>query len=395
MSTASDVTRNALVSERSLLLSRTLFTPFNLNGLTLPNRIVMAPMTRNHSPGGVPGADVAAYYRRRAEGGTGLILTEGTSPNHPQAANMPQIPHLYGEEALAGWTRVVEGVHAAGGRIFSQIWHVGAVRTPGAPPKLPPSPISPSGLLRPGKSIGEPMTQADIDAMIEAYAQGAVDAQRVGFDGIELHGAHGYLIDQFFWEGTNCRTDHYGGDLVARSRFAVEIIRECRRRTGPKFPILLRFSQWKLQDYEARLATTPQELGRFLEPLAAAGLDAFHCSQRRFWKPEFEGSDLNLAGWTKKLTGKPTITVGSVSLDVDFIVSLGRASEPESSAAGDNGDGRAAGMDRLVEMLERGDFDLIAVGRALLADPAWAAKVRDGRFSELQPFTPEVLKTFA
>jgi 2,4-dienoyl-CoA reductase-like NADH-dependent reductase (Old Yellow Enzyme family) len=369
------------------------FTPFTLNGLRLPNRIVMAPMTRNFSPGGVPGPDVAAYYRRRAEGRAGLILTEGTSPNHPQAANMPQIPHIYGEEALAGWARVVEGVHAAGGRIFPQIWHVGAVQGQSVP-KLPVSPISPSGLLKPDVKIGEPMTQADIDAMIDAYAEGAANAQRVGFDGVELHGAHGYLIDQFFWDSTNRRTDKYGGDLTQRTRFAVEVIQECRRRTGPNFPIQLRFSQWKLQDYAARLATTPDELARFLEPLAAAGLDAFHCSTRRFWEPEFEVSDLNLAGWTKKLTGKPTITVGSVSLDVDFTVSLGRVPAPKPDSRSD-GDGRAIHMDRLAKMLARGDFDLVAVGRAMLADPAWTAKVRDGGFSELRPFTPEVLKTLA
>jgi 2,4-dienoyl-CoA reductase-like NADH-dependent reductase (Old Yellow Enzyme family) len=371
-----------------------LFSPFTLNGVTLPNRIVMAPMTRNFSPRGVPGPDVAAYYRRRAEGGVGLILTEGTSPNHAQAANMPQIPHLYGADALAGWARVVEGVHAAGGRIFSQIWHVGAVRGQ-TEPKLPVSPISPSGLFKPGVKIGEPMTQGEIDAMIDAYAQAAADAQRVGFDGIEIHGAHGYLIDQFFWQATNLRTDKYGGDLVARTRFAVEVIQESRRRVGPKFPIVLRFSQWKLQDYTARLVTTPDELTRFLAPLAAAGLDAFHCSTRRFWEPEFEGSDMNLAGWTKKLSGKPTITVGSVSLDVDFIVSLGRAAKPESGPSGGNGAGREALIDRLLEMLARGDFDLVAVGRAMLADPAWASKVRDGRFSDLSAFTPEVLKTLA
>jgi 2,4-dienoyl-CoA reductase-like NADH-dependent reductase (Old Yellow Enzyme family) len=368
-----------------------LFTPFTLNGVTLGNRTVMAPMTRNHSPGGVPGPDVAAYYRRRAEGGVGLIITEGTAPNHPEAKNMPDVPHMYGEEALAGWTRVVEGVHAAGGRIFSQLWHVGAVQGH-SEPKLPRAPISPSGLLKPDTKIGEPMTLAEIEGMIEAYAQAAEDAQRVGFDGIELHGAHGYLIDQFFWDGTNQRTDKYGGDLVARTRFAVEIIQECRRRVGPKFPIQLRFSQWKLQDYAARLATTPDELGRFLAPLAAAGIDAFHCSTRRFWEPEFEGSDLNLAGWTKKLTGKPTVTVGSVSLDVDFTVSLGRAPAPKTDG---NGAGRAAHMDRLVEMFARGDFDLVAVGRAILADPAWAVKVRRSDFSELNSFTPDVLKTLA
>jgi 2,4-dienoyl-CoA reductase-like NADH-dependent reductase (Old Yellow Enzyme family) len=368
-----------------------LFSPFTLNGVTLPNRIVMAPMTRNFSPHGVPGPDVAAYYRRRAEGGVGLILTEGTSPNHPQAANMPQIPHLYGTDALAGWARVVEGVHDAGGRIFSQIWHVGAVQGQ-TEPKLPVSPISPSGLLKPGVKIGEAMTLAEIEAMIGAYSQAAVEAQRVGFDGIELHGAHGYLIDQFFWQGTNQRTDKYGGDLVGRTRFAVEVIQECRRRTGPKFPIQLRFSQWKLQDYAARLVTTPDELSRFLAPLATAGLDAFHCSTRRFWDPEFEGSDMNLAGWTKKLTGKPTITVGSVSLDVDFVVSFGRLPKPESGASG-NGEGPAEEMDHLAEMLARGDFDLVAVGRAMLADSSWAAKVRDGRFGELSAFSPEVLKT--
>jgi 2,4-dienoyl-CoA reductase-like NADH-dependent reductase (Old Yellow Enzyme family) len=371
-----------------------LFTPFTLNELKLRNRIVMAPMTRNFSPRGVPGPDVVAYYRLRAEGGVGLILTEGTSPNQSQAANMPQIPHIYGDEALAGWKRVVDGVHAAGGRIFSQLWHVGAVQSQ-TDPRLPVTPISPSGLLKPGVKVGEPMTQADIDAVIEAFAQGAANAQLTGFDGIEIHGAHGYIIDEFFWEGTNRRTDRYGGDIAARTRFAVEIIQECRRRVGLNYPVQLRFSQWKGQEYTARLAATPQELQRFLEPLAAAGLDAFHCSTRRFWEPEFEGSDMNLAGWTKKLTGKPTITVGSVSLDSDFLVSLGRIPAPGAASSSGNGDGRQAHIDRLLEMFARGDFDLIAVGRALLADPAWPAKVRDGHFAELNTFTPEVLKTLA
>ncbi len=348
-------------------------------------------MTRNFSPRGVPGPDVAAYYRRRAEGGVGLILTEGTSPNHRQAASMPHIPHLYGDEALAGWSRVVAEVRAASGRIFSQIWHVGAVQGQGGPPKLPKSPVSPSGLLKPDAKIGEPLTVAEIEALVTVYGDAAAAAQRVGFHGLEIHGAHGYLIDQFFWEGTNCRTDEFGGDIAARTRFAVEIIRECRRRTGPNFPIILRFSQWKLQDYSARLASTPQELARFLEPLAASGLDAFHCSTRRFWEPEFDGSDLNLAGWTKKITGMPTITVGSVALTVDFVDSF--RGVQDSAAA--NGAGGTAHINRLVEMLARGDFDLVAVGRALLADAAWAAKIREARIDEIRIFAPEALKTLA
>jgi 2,4-dienoyl-CoA reductase-like NADH-dependent reductase (Old Yellow Enzyme family) len=360
-----------------------LFRPFSANKLRLPNRIVMAPMTRSFSPGGVPGPDVAAYYRRRAEYAVGLIITEGTVIDHPASTNDPRVPHFHGEAALAGWARVAGEVHAAGGRIMPQIWHVGTVRKVGDRPNPEAPPIGPSGLYKPGVKVAEPMTEAEIAAVIAAYAQAAAEARRLGFDGIELHGAHGYLIDQFFWEGTNQRTDRYGGDIVARTRFAVEVIQACRRAVGPDFPILLRFSQWKQQDYAARLAATPELLGRFLAPLADAGVDVFHCSTRRFWEPEFEGSPLNLAGWTKKLIGKPVITVGSVSLDTDMFAAF-------------RGQGAAiTSIDKLIEMIARGEVDLVAVGRALLVDPAWAAKVRDNRMQDLLPFVPEALRSLS
>src|SRR5690242_11091336 len=188
--------------------------------------------------------------------------------------------------------------------------------------------MSPSGLARKEKKVAEPMTDADIADVISGLANSARSAKEVGFDGVELHGAHGYLIDQFFWEKTNWRTDGYGGDLAARTRFATEAIRETRKQVGPDYPVAIRFSQWKIGDFEAKLAKTPDELDRFLRPLVDAGIDLFHCSQRRFWDAEFEGSNLNLAGWTKKLTGKPTITVGSVTLDIDFTKSFG---SPESA----------------------------------------------------------------
>ncbi len=126
----------------------------------------------------------------------------------------------------------------------------------------------------------------------------------------------------------------------------------------------------------------PEELERFLTPLSEAGVDIFHASTRRFWEPEFEGSDLNLAGWTRKLTGKPAITVGSVGLDSDF-----------TSLFEEGKGGQAASLDNLIERLDRGEFDLVAVGRALLSDPAWAAKIRDDRTEELEPFTREALAT--
>jgi len=349
-----------------------LFTPFSIKNVTLPNRIVMAPMTRSKSPGGIPGEDVAAYYRRRAEGGVGLIVTEGTYPPDPSAGFDPGVPRMYGQSALDGWRRVVSQVHAAGGHIFSQLWHVGLQTSSGPPPPEGAHPIGPSG------EYG--MTQHQIDKAIEAYAQAAASAREIGFDGVEVHAAHGYLIDQFFWEKTNQRTDRYGGDLVARTRFAAEVIREVRRRIGPEFPLVLRFSQWKIGDFSAKLAANPSELEAFLRPLVDAGADVLHCSTRRFWDPEFEGSDLNLAGWARKLTGKPTITVGSVTLGEDVMTSFG---SPDSVSV--------TGLDQLLERLERGEFDLVAIGRALIANPQWAQKVKAGALADLRPFDRGVL----
>lgn len=354
-----------------------LFRPFACKSLRLPNRVVMAPMTRSFSPGGVPTADVAAYYARRAAS-VGLIVTEGTAVARPVASNDPDVPHFHGEAALAGWRRVVEAVHGAGGRIAPQLWHVGAVRSPQHPQVTGYE--SPSGLSRPGKRFGEAMSDGDIADTIAAFARAAADAKTLGFDAVELHGAHGYLIDQFFWPGTNERADSYGGPGIgARARFAADILAAVRSAVGPDYPVIIRLSQWKQQDYGARIAQTPAEMAQWLEPLAAAGADILHCSQRRFWEPEFEGSTLNFAGWARKLTGLPTISVGSVGLDGEFIAAFGgEASQPAS-------------LDKLIARMADDEFDLIAVGRALLQDPQWVEKIREGRLEALEPFTPAAM----
>jgi 2,4-dienoyl-CoA reductase-like NADH-dependent reductase (Old Yellow Enzyme family) len=276
--------------------SSVLFRPFELGKLKLANRIVMAPMTRNKSPGNIPGDDVAAYYERRAAGGVGLIVTEGTCVDHIAASGYPDVPYFHGEERLAGWKKVADAVHARGGKIAPQLWHCGGMRKAGTLPEGDVNGYTPSGMNMPGKVNRHVMSKQDIDEVVAAFARGAADAKALGFDAVEIHGAHGYLIDQFFWEGTNQRDDEYGGSMANRGRFAVEIITAVRAAVGPDFPIILRYSQWKQQDYAARLVTTAEQLGEFLAPLAAAGVDIFHCSTRRFWEPEFEGSDLNLAG---------------------------------------------------------------------------------------------------
>ena len=359
-----------------------LFAPFRLGNLELPTRVVMAPMTRSFSPGGVPNAQVVEYYRRRAAAGVGLIVTEGTTVGHKASNGYPHVPRFYGEDALAGWKQVVDAVHAEGGKIVPQLWHVGNVRKAGTEPDASVPGYGPSEKVKDGTVVVHGMTKDDIQEVIAAFAQAARDAKAIGMDGVEIHGAHGYLIDQFFWEGSNKRTDEYGGDLAQRSRFAIELIQAVRAAVGPDFPIIFRFSQWKQQDYTARLVQTPEELGAFLKPLSDAGVDIFHCSTRRFWEPEFEGSDLNLAGWTRQLTGKPTITVGSVGLDgefLQFMVNTDKVAEPAS-------------LENLLERLNKQEFDLVAVGRALLVDPDWALKVRDGRESDILPFSREALK---
>ncbi|MFE2736540.1 NADH:flavin oxidoreductase [Streptomyces sp. NPDC059349] len=369
------------VSRAAEILSR----PVALNGLKVPNRIAMAPMTRMFSPNGVPGEDVRSYYSRRAAAGVGLIVTEGTYVGHESAGESDRVPRFHGEEQLAGWAKVAEDVHAAGGTIVPQLWHIGMVRQQGKPPFAEAPAVGPSGLRIDGtEGTGKAMTQGDLDDVIGAFAQAAKDAERIGFDGVEVHGAHGYLLDQFLWAGTNRRTDGYGGDPVARTQFAAEIVAAIRENVSPEFPVIFRYSQWKQEAYDARLAETPDELEAILAPLAAAGVDAFHASTRRYWSPEFDGSDLNLAGWTKKLTGKPTITVGSVGLDGDFI----RAFMGEGSAI--------KGIDDLLDRLERDEFDMVAIGRALLQDPEWAAKVLEGRFDQLKPYdAAAALKTLS
>ncbi|MGG3309504.1 NADH:flavin oxidoreductase [Paenibacillus lautus] len=359
-----------------------LFEPFTIGNLTLSSRVVMAPMTRGFSPNGIPGPDVAAYYRRRAENGVGLIITEGTLINHPAATDSPNVPNFHGEAALNGWAEVVRQVHEVGGKIMPQIWHIGMTRPIGAEPNPEALPIGPSGLDLDGNVVTKPMTKDEIEQVIQAYADAAANAKRIGFDGVEIHGAHGYLIDQFLWERTNQRTDEYGGDMLKRARFAVEVVKAVREAVGPDFPVAIRLSQWKTTQYEAKLADTPEKLDQLLTALSDAGVDIFHCSTRRFWEPEFEGSELNFAGWAKKLTGKTVITVGSVGLDEVFTSLFTQ--------------GKGAGqkdLEELLNRLEEHEFDLVAIGRALLADPEWAAKVRDGRFDELAPFTPDSLKT--
>ena len=206
-----------------------LFTPIQVGDLNLPNRVIMAPLTRcRASEGRVPNALMAEYYAQRAS--AGLILTEATSVM-PMGVGYPDTPGIWSAEQIEGWKLVTQAVHAAGGRIFMQLWHVGRVSHPdylgGALP-VAPSALAPEGhvsLLRPKRDYVVPraLETDEIPAIVEAYRQGAINAKAAGFDGVELHGANGYLLDQFLQDSTNRRTDLYGGSIENRARLLLEV----------------------------------------------------------------------------------------------------------------------------------------------------------------------------
>jgi 2,4-dienoyl-CoA reductase-like NADH-dependent reductase (Old Yellow Enzyme family) len=374
---------------------QSLSATLDLRARTIRNRLVMSPMTRGFCPGGAPTAEVAAYYARRAQGGCGLIVTEAVGIDHPSALGdaglgEDNIPVLHGTEALAGWRQVVDEVHAAGGAIVPQLWHQGPLRLPGTGPNPMWPTQSPSGTwgplgrttslspdkIPPDACIGTPMSDSEIGDVIDAYAHSAANAAHAGFDGVAIHGGHGYLIDTFLWVGTNQRDDRWGGDLTRRSAFAAEIVRRVRQAIGDELPIFFRFSQWKQQDFRAQLAMTPGELEKVLGPLADAGVDVFDASVRYFDRPAFPDSPLSLAGWAKKVTGKYSMAVGGVGIN-------------KGMYDGDKGVSAVDNLDRVMSRFDGGEFDLVAVGRALLGDADWARKAIAGE--AVMPFDPAQL----
>jgi 2,4-dienoyl-CoA reductase-like NADH-dependent reductase (Old Yellow Enzyme family) len=210
-----------------------LLDPITVGDLSLRNRVIMAPLTRcRSSEGRVPNALMAKYYAQRAS--AGMILSEATSVD-PMGVGYPDTPGIWSDEQVAGWAAVTDAVHRAGGTILLQLWHVGRISDPiyldGALP-VAPSAIRPKGtvsLVRPKKEFVTPraLELDEIPGIIAAYKRGAANAKRAGFDGVEVHGANGYLLDQFLQDTTNTRTDDYGGSLANRARLMIEVVDAC------------------------------------------------------------------------------------------------------------------------------------------------------------------------
>lgn len=356
----------------------TLFSPTAIGRMRLRNRVAMAPMTRRFAGADrVPTDAMREYYARRARHGVGLIITEGTVTDATSAPPKRKpdapgfVPGIYSNEQVEGWKRVTGDVHEAGGAIAIQLWHTGRF---GGERAVAPS----AWRSEDGEYDARAMTEDDLARTMEDFAASAANARSAGFDAVEIHGAHGYLLHSFLDPQINTRTDEFGGSFENRMRYPLGILRAVRDGAGEGFPIIVRFSQWSVEDYGRTIFADAGEVSTFAMALKAAGADALHPSTRDATAPAFDGSDETLAAITKRATGLPTIAVGRVTTSQTFGNSKPLESTDPSPA---------------IELIERGDADVLAVGRALIANADWCEKVRDGKWDELRAFEVGMLGT--
>ena len=369
-----------------------LFQPIEIGELKLPNRIVMAPMTRSSAgPEGIPNEAMAAYYARRARHGVGLIITEGVATNMSDALGHKNIPAISNDVQEAGWRRIVDAVHAEGGKIGIQLWHSGRL---GHSRTMPGDthPVAPSAIIADENGayvdpadpstfdgsvpfeVPNELSSAAIEEQIDQFAGCAERAKRAGFDLLELHAAHGYLIHGFLFEKSNLRDDKFGGDPIRRAAFSVGIVEAIRERCGEHWPIAIRLSQFTSEDLNDLTWDTPEDLEITVKQLVSAGVDIFHGSQHKLAKPGFDEMGPSFAETLKAISGKPTISVGGVTYTTAMFETLqgiaSRIEDPVNAA----------------EAVRSQRIDLVAVGRSLIANPDWCEKVRSGRWAELQEF---------
>ena len=274
-----------------------LFSPIRLGGLELPNRAFMAPMTRNRAPDTVANTLMQEYYRQRA--GAGLIISEGSQIS-TQGIGYPATPGIHTEAQVRGWKGVTDAVHAAGGHIFCQLWHCGRISHPdfhGGEPPVAPSPVRPEGQALtpegPRDFVTPRALEADeIPGIVADYAHAADCARRAGFDGVEIHAANGYLIDQFLRDGTNRRTDGYGGPVENRARFLLEVTAAVcdtlgAERVGVRLSPRNPFNDIRDSDPAGTFGYAVQQLDRF-------GLGYLHVTEMDMGQPGAAGPDFDL-----------------------------------------------------------------------------------------------------
>jgi 2,4-dienoyl-CoA reductase-like NADH-dependent reductase (Old Yellow Enzyme family) len=344
-----------------------LFSEGKLGNLLLKNRVGLAPMTRTSAePDGTPNEVMKKYYTRFAQGGFSLLITEGTYPDEQYSQGYLNQPGITSPKHIAAWQDLIQSVHAFGAKIVCQIMHAGAL-SQGNRYKdhtIGPSAVPPKGNQMEfygGKGAfptPKEMTTEDIQSVIQGFAQAAKNAQEAGFDGIEIHGANGYILDQFLTDYTNQRQDEYGGDPARRVRLLVETVQECRAAVGNDYPVGIRISQTKVNDYTHSWAGAEEDAKIVFTALGNAGLDFIHVTEHHADKPAFQEGGPTLAALAKKYSQLPVVVNGHIDT-------------PEQAEA----------------MLQAGNADVITIGKAALANKDWVNKVASGQ--PLEEFAPQ------
>ncbi len=345
-------------------------TPFQFGPLSLANRAVVAPMTRvSATPDGVPTSRMVDYYREFARGGFALIIAEGTYLDHDASRGYDNQPGIADETQREAWARIATAVHEDDGRIILQLMHAGALsqRTLKGGRTIAPSRIQPRGEMMPeyggfgAYPTPDEMTRADLVAVRDSFAAAAVRAQEAGFDGVEVHAANGYLLDQFITAYTNTRSDEYGGDAAGRIRYPAEVVAAVRAAANDAFVVGVRVSEAKVNDFTYRWPGGPAEAQTIFEKLAEAGASYLHLAgEGRGFRETLEKATESYGALARRLTGLPIIVNGGLH-------------EPELSDA----------------VVGGGHGDLIAIGRSALVNPDWPRRVAAG--ASLDLFDPAML----
>jgi 2,4-dienoyl-CoA reductase-like NADH-dependent reductase (Old Yellow Enzyme family) len=343
-----------------------LWSPIRIGSTDLDNRVALAPMTRISATEDGHATDrMASYYRTFARGGFGLLITEGIYPDTAHSQGYHHQPGIATQEQAQSWAKVVDGVHAAGAKIFAQLMHAGS-QSQGN--RFVNSSVGPSAVAPKGEQLGfyrgegpypvpAEITADQMKEVRDGFVTAALHAQQAGFDGVEIHGANGYLLDQFLTDYLNQRDDHYGGSPENRVRFAAEICRDVREAVGPGMTVGIRISQAKVSDNDHKWGGGVEEADVIFTTLGATGIDFIHTTEYRAAEPAFAEAEESLAALARKYSGLP-------------VIANGKLDDPDTA----------------VSMLAEGSADVIALGKGALANRNWPHLVRNNlEFDELDP----------
>ncbi|MCI3986084.1 NADH:flavin oxidoreductase [Bacillus vallismortis] len=356
-----------------------LFEKVTLGSTSIDNRVGVAPMTRTSAtPDGYATEQMVSYYTSFARGGFGLIITEGIYPDDQYSQGYLNQPGIVYEEQVKAWKKVVDSVHRAGARIFAQLMHAGALSQGNrfVNETIAPSSVQPKGEQMEfygGKgpfSIPREVTKEDITEVIKGFVNAAKKAKTAGFDGVEIHGANGYLLDQFLTDYTNHRTDEYGGSAENRVRLLVEVSKAVREAVGQDFTVGIRISQGKVNDYTHKWQGKDKDAEIIFGQLGQAGLDFIHVTEYEAWQPAFPEGEGTTATDSAFGDGGSSMARLAKTYSNLPVIANGHLEDPAKAR----------------EIIEKGEADVITLGKGALANHDWVEKVKNGeRLAEFQP----------